>query len=699
MVSKNAIRAEINRRKQHGDHTEILKHADLLEEKKQELESIKHELDVTNDKLKTATEALYDRNAELNLRKQSFESANRAIYNDLAAEEKRVAAKLNRLEQLRSMNKELETEISMINTDMSDRVRTFVSEITSALDTERKSISKTLIANDKIELNTILQMNPGCLAVIEDVDGELHFVDNRNLAVQLVNDTASTESSGAVTPFKFFKPLTPVSSSRGGTITTLDSLSESLSNYSRWGEQVTKGVLIEPMYGGVRLQIHKVGPRVTIWDSERIDVTETLPTIKEAAEFVPHNYVIDGFLEVNAGRALRKSEIKGMILNNDSTLESKSRFIVTDILWMDGKDCHTEVYESRLGKLTAFNDRHRNIVASKHVKVYNKHDCVTCIEQMARTPNAMGAVMKHPDYAYNLSGSTTMAMEFAMRKTLNVKILYSSSVNQDLTEFIYDCAVLDENGNEIYVGKTNITDIQPDSQALRVEFSKIAEFIDPNTDLPHFNMIGAKVLDAVGLDEVSSIETAKRYADMDDLTVRFRALPEFGLIFSSMDMPPLEEIETDCACSKQPARNEEQPTIDVEFKVKEQTYTIVNDGQERTKSEYHLLIQLPTKILDFVSTLNPLNQQQCTMERSTATKMHWDVSGELSQRHKLNDKKSKKSTISTIDQGQARLTMEDDLNYSMKMYMKGEFMDGNFELHRQNYSTEAWMLSQTTGVN
>ena len=77
--------------------------------------------------------------------------------------------------------------------------------------------------------------------------------------------------------------------------------------------------------------------------------------------------------------------------------------------------------------------------------------------------------------------------------------------------------------------------------------------------------------------------------------------------------------------------------------------------------------------------------------------MHWEVAGELSPRHKLNDGKNQKSIISTIDQGLLKVTTDGDLNYNMKMYIKGDYIDGNFELSRLSKHSDSWTFN-TAGV-
>lgn len=696
-LTKELIADEIEKKRKQAEQQRSHRAAEL-DSINQQIQDAEYELSVVKDKLNAATEALYDKNAELDARKRAFESANRAIYNDLTASESQAAAMRNQLDAVKSSKSELEYEVGAVISDMVDRLSIYAANVTNTLENWRKATSKSVTIDDRTALETLIQLNPNVLMVIEDAAGSIHLLDNRGTNSQVLNDSLGTEKDGTVTPFRFIKPLKTVASNRGNVITTLDSLGETLSGYTRWAEQIPKGVTIEPSYGGVRLQIHKVGPRVTCWDENRTDYAHRMPTVVAAVGLVPHNFVVDGFLEVSTGTtALKRSEIIAMLDNSDHLLEQKSRFIVTDIMWLDGEDCHAESLESRNGKMSIFSGKYKNITAGKREKVYSKQDTLDCISQMCQTPNASGAIMKHPDYMYGLGGTTTMAVEFNSKKTLNVKIIYSTTVSPEGSTFIHDCAVLDDMGNEVYVGKTDVTTFGPETQALKVEFKSIHEFIDPNTDMPHFNLIGARAIDAVTMEEISTVAETKGFADMDAAPVKYRAMPELGVMFTGMGEIPPYGLAVDCACRNKVVPAEE-PTIDVEFKIKEQMYKIVTDGKEHTKPVYHLLIQLPTKILDFTSTMNPLNQHPCTMERATGTKMHWEVAGELPARHKLNDGKHQKSTIATLDQGHARITTDGDLNYLMNIYMKGEYMDGLFELTRLNYASEAWTFNNA-GVN
>lgn len=697
VLTKEMIATELEKKKQVAvrDKSRVLQEIDELKAQK---ENAEYELSVVRDRLNAVNEALYDKNADLKLKKGAFESANRAIYNDLASAEGQVSSMMAQIDTVKAKKHELDKEVCNLVQDMADRLSIYRASISSTITDWQKTTSRTVKINDKMGLETLLQLNPNVLLVIEDSNNEIHIVDNRNTRVTLVNDSINTEKEGSVHPFRFIKPLKPITSNRGNTITTMDSLSETLSSYTRWAEQIPNGVTVEPSYGGIHLQVHKVGPNVTIWDDNRTNLTDNLPSIVSAANLVPHDFVVDGYLEVPSGnQSLKRSELRGMIINNDHILEQKSQFIVTDILWMDNADLHLDSLEARRGKLNIFNGRYKNIVMGKQTKVYNKQDCMECISQMCRTPNATGAIMKHPDHTYGLGGTTTMAVEFAAKKTLNVKILYSTTVSPEGRGYIYDCGVIDDNGNDVYVGKTDVTTISPDVQALKVEFKSIHEFLDTSTDQTHFNMIGAMVLDSVELDEVSTIQEARAFADMDETPLRYRAQPTMGVMFTDPELTPIEEIEIDCACNKRKALPED-PQIDAEFKIKEQIYTTVTDGVTHSKPVYHLLIQLPSKVLDFVSTMNPINQHPCNMDRSIATKMHWEVAGELSPRHKLNDGKNQRSIVTTVDQGPAKISTQGDINYDMSIYLKGDYIDGLFDLKRLAKHRDTWTLNMA-GMN
>ncbi len=691
VLTDEEIRQEI-RRKRDQAVQQATADAMLVEELNRELEDTKQKIAVTKKILADANLELTDRNAELRHRQEVYDSTTGALYNELTSSEAHMAAIMDQLDVIKSKSYNAKTEIHSTVTDLADTLRAISLDVAATLRSFEKVTNRSLIVNDKVELTAIIQLNPGVVILAEDENGLIHTIDNRESRTRAINDAITTEKQGNVQPFRFVRPLTPISSINGGTICTVEALSDALSSYTRWAEQIPKGVIISPAHGGVRLQVHKQGLKVAIFTEDMVDIANSLPTITESIRLVPHEFVIDTILEIGTGsRALKKSEIMGVIQFNDSTLEQKSNLIVTDVLWMDGKDCHGDSFEERMNKRAVFLDKYRNLSPSKLMKVYSKHDAIAAINNASHVPNSVGAMIYHPEHMYSLTGSTPMAMEYRPKKTLVVKVIHSTEVGKNSEKWVHDCAVTDENGVEYFVGKTDINTFAAGTDALRVEFDKLLKYIDPTTEQPHFNWIGAVTKDTARLKEVSSIEEAEMYSMVDGCNeVRYRAVPELGVHIEELELPMGEVITADCACH---ARKEDE-YMEMEFKLKEQSYVITLDGDQKTRSKYHLLVQLPTKIVDFETTLNPSNQYPCTAKKLTAQKLLWDTVGELSPRHKLNDGNRQKSRIVTVDQGICRIYTDGDMDYSMKMVLTGEFMSGNFIASRLNNYTDTWEITK-----
>lgn len=675
---------EQEERKKTTDALELAALEKELEAKKQQIEVVRRMLDAANHDLA-------DRNAELKHRQEVYDSTTGALYNELVSSGAHVASMMDQLDIIRSKATTAKGEIRSTVSDLTDTLRAISLDVAATLNHFEKVADRSVVVHDRTALTTIIRLNPGMVILAEDENGIIHTIDTRESGTRAINDALATEKQGNVQPFRCVHPLNPISSVNGGTICTFEALFDALSSYTRWSEQVPKGIIISPAHGGVRLQVHKQGPRVACFTDDMVDVADNIPTVVESLRLVPHDFVIDTVLEVGAGtKALKKSEIMGVILYNDTALEPKSKLIVTDVLWMDGKDCHGDGFEERISNIDVFLDRYRNISPSKLMKVYTKHDAAEAISKASRLPNSMGAMIYHPEHMYNLSGTTPMAMAFYPKKMLVVKIIHSTEVGKDMEKWVHDCVVMNEHDIEYFVGKTDITTLGPGSDALRVEFDKLIKYIDPVTEQPHFNWIGVKVKDTAPAKEISSLAEAEAYSKMDGCNaMNYRAVPELGVVIEENPLPT-GDITVDCGCRAKKA----EEFMDMEFKLKEQSFTITTDEEQKTRSKYHLLLQLPSKIVDFETTLNPTNQCPCTAKKSITQKLLWDTVGELSPRHKLNDGLKQKSKIVTVDQGTCRIYTDGDMDYTMKMVLTGEFLTGYFTASRLNNYTDTWNIAK-----
>jgi len=146
----------------------------------------------------------------------------------------------------------------------------------------------------------------------------------------------------------------------------------------------------------------------------------------------------------------------------------------------------------------------------------------------------------------------------------------------------------------------------------------------------------------------------------------------------------LASRKTDCGCSS------DKKTIDIDFKLQKQTWRgpmIIRETPTRT--EYHLILKMPSKYTDFVSEDSPIETKSFTAIKETAPTLRWNTTGSISPKHKLNSTKATTSKIEVIDSGKVTLELDGD---SQKMIFKivGDKLEGDISAVRQGPKTNLW---------
>lgn len=145
-------------------------------------------------------------------------------------------------------------------------------------------------------------------------------------------------------------------------------------------------------------------------------------------------------------------------------------------------------------------------------------------------------------------------------------------------------------------------------------------------------------------------------------------------------------IVIDCGCTQD--KRIDKPELEIEFKLQKQTWkgpTVIRAKPSRT--EFHLLLKMPSKYINFISEQHPENSY--TAIKETAHVLRWRTTGELSPKHKLNKTKATPSRISIVDSGKAKLILDGD-NQKMEMTLKGKELKGKLTATRQGPKTDMW---------
>ena len=116
---------------------------------------------------------------------------------------------------------------------------------------------------------------------------------------------------------------------------------------------MTHVIWLEDKYDGIRCQLHKVGPRVSLFSRELKDITPTFPELATAARDIPEDVVLDGeIVAVQDNRILPFAALQRRLGRQERDLfladEIPIRFIAFDLLWQNGKQrIHSPLHERK----------------------------------------------------------------------------------------------------------------------------------------------------------------------------------------------------------------------------------------------------------------------------------------------------------------------------------------------------------------
>lgn len=120
---------------------------------------------------------------------------------------------------------------------------------------------------------------------------------------------------------------------------------------------------VEPKYDGIRLQLHKLGERVSAFSRDLQPLDEAFPDLLAAASRIPHDFVLDGELIASAtdrvlgfndlqqrlGRKLDQTDL--FLTDGSQPLSVPLRFVVFDLLWLGGQGLLELSLEERRARL------------------------------------------------------------------------------------------------------------------------------------------------------------------------------------------------------------------------------------------------------------------------------------------------------------------------------------------------------------
>lgn len=582
--------------------------------------------------------------------------------------------------------------------DSAAAIKDVLQEPLDVINSINKSIqrmgNKTLSVADSNELMNTLDTNTGSIVILEGADGNLYTIDNRFENHAVANDTKSTCITDNVKPFRFFQPMNPSRGRHKGEIYSPTALSSVADRYPSWAKAIDSGVMIGEIHSGVRVQIHKVGDNISCWTHNRTDVSRSMPKLIADLQKLPMDFIVEGHIVSYIDGAPQKRSTTSEILANDgsSALSNSLKFVIYDILWLNDKDIHAEPFETRYKKLDNFRGKSKGVRVSECTTTKSMDEMLDVIKEVCATPGSDGAIMRLPSCKYELDGRSPHMMEFRIEKSLNVMITRTIPTDNN-TGYIYECAVIDPDGRAIPVGSTFATNVMSTTGIIKVAFANIIEYRDPVTNSVHFKWIFPRVVEA--RNDLTSPDTVQNASDMakqmGNMPIDYKKIEQIEEKKPSMCQPPSNQTGT-VITNADEVKEVTPDILNVPYKLQRQAN--LNTDTKRQDVEYHLLLKMPTRILDIKTREIPSTPEMLNAVVDKALKIRWDTTGIISPRHKLNGQWKTTAQIDVIDHGTIDLDMSMNNEYEMMLHVDSEMLPKTIYAKRESPRNNIWTLSQ-----
>ncbi len=229
---------------------------------------------------------------------------------------------------------------------------------------------------------------------------------------------------------------------------------------------------VEPKFDGIRVQAHRQEKEVKIFTDEGHEIQARLPEIsKELLSYPNDIFILDGELVKYEDRhILPHEQIISLIHKGEGTVDEQGvRFKLFDILWLDDKSTIELELVARKKLLEEFPDTAHIHKTEAQIIEQRKGETglVGAIKEMSTSE---GAVIKDIHSTYTKEHAQRW---WKYKKQHEIDALVTDVEKKDST-FIYTCAVLDDQGNKVEIGKTFATKIEAAAgDVLRVAVDRI----------------------------------------------------------------------------------------------------------------------------------------------------------------------------------------------------------------------------------
>lgn len=253
---------------------------------------------------------------------------------------------------------------------------------------------------------------------------------------------------------------------------------------------------------------------------------------------------------------------------------------------------------------------------------------------------------------------------------------------------------------ELGVATSKLTDLKKKHAALKSDFNKTIDSVSPSLHETVSKIIGAIEVSANDSVTVNSENELKAVLDTNPgtIVVITHKNGELGVIdnratkqinarittIPTTQLPPvINTIPSQSNGRKAVADGTHAPNnhqLDIDFKLQAQ--------EDSEKTKYHLLLNLPTQFVDFVSDQLPCKSYETT--KVSAKTIRWSTLGDISSKHALNTDSRVRNKIYLVDEGKAILNLDGD-NQKMVLKLNGNTYKCNLTATRKQ-KTDTWNM-------
>ncbi len=301
------------------------------------------------------------------------------------------------------------------------------------------------------------------------------------------------EELNSINPFKFVRQPEPLKGRFERQIYSPETAEEIILSLKEWEEQLQYGIFVDKKQKGFGIQLHKVGNKIQVWNYRGEEITQKVTSLLNEIKKINHDFIADGIVEEK-----KYNEIEGT--------EKDLKIIISDLLWINGRDISQENYKERLEQLKENINQTINIKISFPKLVKSIGNLKKEVMIVSKLPGSKGAILKKSTFIYPKNEHTSGILKFENRLSINAELVKMEEVEG--TNLIEYLTTINSGTKKISCGSILHEKIDAEiGNNLKVIFVELNKNIDPKTKKIWYEFFAPKI---VGLaKESDSMKTAE----------------------------------------------------------------------------------------------------------------------------------------------------------------------------------------------